>query len=343
MKECLCGAKAVYVCKPCKAAFCKDHKIVHENGRQRVHNFEKIGKKLNSELLTVIINDLSSKIQITNQCEKIISDETKRLIAKIQDMHMNALNIIKQKQQRFTMLLINCQKRLRDDELKEIEQELMKTLVIENSPPYKFEESINFFNLDFLKETQKIDQISSMPIAFAKIFLEEYYGLFLETHTCSVKSIVITNGNSHIISSSNSDTIRFWNLQTRTQEAPLRTSGVSILSLAVTSDSKYIVSGCSDNTVRIWNFQERTCEIVLEGHTDTVLCVSVSRDSTYIASASKDTTVIIWSLQHRQQVVVLEGHSLEVLTVCLSRDNKYIVSGSEDMTVRVWNLQRAVE
>ena len=65
MEKCPCGQKAVYICKSSKATYCKVHKIMHEKGTKRVHIFEKIEKKLNSELRTIIMNDLSSKIQLT--------------------------------------------------------------------------------------------------------------------------------------------------------------------------------------------------------------------------------------------------------------------------------------
>ena len=179
MEECLCGEKAVYVCKPCKAMFCKVHRIVHEEGKQRVHIFEKIGKKLTSEIRTIIMNDLSSKIQLTDKCEKMLIDETKRIIAKIQEMHIHALNIIKQKQQRYIMLFMDCQKRLRCDKLKEIEQEFMSSLIIEKPSPHSCEEFSTFYNLEFLQETEKIGQISSMPIADAEMFFGRILWLIL--------------------------------------------------------------------------------------------------------------------------------------------------------------------
>ena len=200
MEECLCGEKAVYVCKPCKAMFCKVHRIVHEEGKQRVHIFEKIGKKLASKLRIIIMNDLASKIQLTDKCEKMLIDETKRIIAKIQEIHIHALSIIKQKQQRYTMLFIDCQKRLRCDKLKEIEQELLSSLIIEKPSPHSCEEFSTFYNLEFLQVTDKIGKISSMPIADAKCFLAEFYGLFLETHTDPVDSMAITPDNTHLVS-----------------------------------------------------------------------------------------------------------------------------------------------
>ena len=342
MEECLCGVKALYVCKPCKAIFCNEHKTVHENGKQRIHIFEKIGKKLRFEQQNKIICDILSKLQVVNKCEKLIIDETIRLMAKIQKLHMQALDIIKQKQQRYTMLLINCRKRLRDDQLNEIEQELMKSLVIKDPSSQKFKESFNFYKLEFLQETQKIDQIGSMPLYNALNCLKEDYGLFLETHGDTLRGIEITNDNSHIVSLSVSSII-FWNLQTRTQVACLKPYDIQITCMAITSDCKFIISGCYDSTVRIWSFQERTCVDLLEGHSDIINSVAVSRDNAYIASASRDTTVIIWSLNHRQPASVLRGHTLGVMAVIISRDNKYIVSSSEDMTVRVWDLQQGIE
>ena len=330
MEECICGKKTAYYCLPCKATFCKEHKTIHVQGKQRVlHVFEKIGKKLNSEKVTKIIFDLSSKIQIANKCEIVINDQFIRIMAEIQDMHIQTINIIKEKQKYYTNLLINCKKKLHDNQIKEIEQELFKSIVIK-PPSYKFKEFLILCDRNFLQETKKIDQS----------LLEESYGLFLESRTGPVCSIAITNSNSHIISSSYCDTIRIWNLHNRTQEPPFRTYGISVYCLTITSDSKYIIAGCFDKTVRILNFQDRICETILKGHTDSVRCVSVSRNSKYIASASKDKTLIIWSLQSREQIAVLRGHTLEVLAVRIATDSKYIISGSKDRTIRVWNLQQ---
>ena len=112
MEKCPCGEKAVYICKPCKGTFCKVDKIMHEKGTQRVHIFEKIGKKLNSKLRTIVMNDLSSKIQLTDECEEILNGETKRIMAKIQKMHIHALNIIKQKQKKYTHAFYQLPKKI---------------------------------------------------------------------------------------------------------------------------------------------------------------------------------------------------------------------------------------
>ena len=68
----------------------------------------------------------------------------------------------------------------------------MKSLIIKKPTPHNLRRISKFYNLKFLQETEKIGQISSMPTADAKGFLEESYGLFLETHTGSVYSIALT-------------------------------------------------------------------------------------------------------------------------------------------------------
>ena len=48
MRDCICGDRAVYLCKPCQEAVCKKHRALHEEGKQREHFYEKLGQKLNA-------------------------------------------------------------------------------------------------------------------------------------------------------------------------------------------------------------------------------------------------------------------------------------------------------
>ena len=120
MGKCFCGIKSLYLCKPCNAALCKLHKILHEEDQQKEHIFEKLRRKLSSLELAQIAENLLSKISATNECRIRIIDETESLIAKIQSMCMQSLKKIKQKQQYYAALLGNCQKRLLNNQLKEI-------------------------------------------------------------------------------------------------------------------------------------------------------------------------------------------------------------------------------
>ena len=79
MKECFCGEPARYFCKTHDAATCKKHKALHEEGKKRDHFYEKLGKKFTPQRLAKIVESLSSKIKIADQCADQILEESKIL------------------------------------------------------------------------------------------------------------------------------------------------------------------------------------------------------------------------------------------------------------------------
>ena len=76
-----------------------------------------------------------------------------------------------------------------------------------------------------------------------------------------MNSVVLTIDNNYIISCSNDETIRIWNLKTASEEFKLIGHRGSITSVVVTNDNKYIISCSTDSTIRFWNIQARRQEI----------------------------------------------------------------------------------
>ena len=76
----------------------------------------------------------------------------------------------------------------------------------------------------------------------------------LQGHTSSVLTVAVTSDNKYIVSGSDDNTIRIWNLLEKRQETVFRGHTDSVNSVAMTSDNKYIISGSDDNTIRIWKF-----------------------------------------------------------------------------------------
>ena len=181
MKDCVCGDRALYFCKTHKAAVCKKHKALHEEGKQRDHIYEKLGQKLTAQRLAKIVESLSSKIKIADQCADQILEESKRIVETIIKSCMQALGMVQQKKRYYADLLRICHKRIFDDQIKEFEKIARASLVV--NIPHQFNEIQNLYTSDFLKEFETVKDISTMPVENAKLLLEEEYGLFLEGHT----------------------------------------------------------------------------------------------------------------------------------------------------------------
>ena len=322
MKSCVCGKQALYFCRSCLLSICKEHKITYEKENQSSHIFDKL-QKLTLRQISKITESLTSKINKASECEQQIIDKTESLLAEIQRMCMQAIDIIKEKKQKYASLLKLCSTLLFDDQKNEIERESRISHTI-NIPSIEFKGITMFYTSDFLEELEIVKNIPSMPVQDAKYLLEENYGLYLQGHSGPVTSLAITADNKHIItvSGGHDNTLRIWNLQNKTQEAILEGHYECVNAVAVANDNIHIVSGADDMTVRIWSLQDKVEVAILEGHTDTVDSVAITSDNKYIVSGGRDMVIIIWSLEDKSLLSTLTlscGFFLCFFCVCPSR------------------------
>ena len=79
MKDCICGNRALYFCKPHQVAVCKKHKVLHEEGNEREHINEKFGQNLTAQRLAKIVQSLSLKIKIAENVQSKFEKELREL------------------------------------------------------------------------------------------------------------------------------------------------------------------------------------------------------------------------------------------------------------------------
>ena len=121
----------------------------------------------------------------------------------------------------------------------------------------------------FLNET-KLSPKTWKKIKIINHQLESAFGIFLEGHSDSVNSLIVTSDNKYIISGSSDKTIRIWNLLEKRQERVLKGHKSEVNSIAVTSDNKYVVSCSCNNSISVWNLLEKKPASLLQGHTSSV-------------------------------------------------------------------------
>lgn len=73
----------------------------------------------------------------------------------------------------------------------------------------------------------------------------------LEGHDGPVHCVVFTSDGQRVISGSQDQTIKVWDVNTMTEEFTLKGHDECVLSVCLTSDDKFIISGSIDKTVRI--------------------------------------------------------------------------------------------
>ena len=74
-------------------------------------------------------------------------------------------------------------------------------------------------------------------------------------HTGSVASIAITPDGKHIVSGSNDETIKLWDIQSGKEIRSFEGHTFFVNSIAITPDGKHIVSGSNDKTIKLWDIQ----------------------------------------------------------------------------------------
>ena len=251
-------------------------------------------------------------------------------------MSMQALKIINEKHQDYAKLLRLCQKRLANDEIKEIQRKSAMFLMIK-MPNYELDKIENFCASNFLKELELAKEIASMRRSNAADFLGKKFGLWLEGHTSEIKNIKISSDDKYIVSSGDDNTLRIWDLQNKTQKAILQRDVHWIDRIAVTSDNKYIVYS-EHNFIQLLNIQNKKQETILRFSSKITNAIVITSDSRYIIYDEKKC-VIIWDIQEKRKKATLEGHGSSINSIALTSDNKYIVSASNDKTLIIWDLQ----
>ncbi|MEZ0073799.1 caspase family protein [Planotetraspora sp. GP83] len=173
----------------------------------------------------------------------------------------------------------------------------------------------------------------------------------LTGHTGAVLTIATTtlNGRAIAVTGSRDNTVRMWDLTTRTQLGkPLtgHTSWVNAVATGELGDGRPIaVTGGGDGTVRVWDLTTRTqFGKRLAGHTSGVKALAVGRlDGRPIAvTGGSDLTVRVWDLTTRTQLGdPLTGHTSSIRALAIGElDGRPIaVTAGKDTTLRLWDLQ----
>lgn len=167
----------------------------------------------------------------------------------------------------------------------------------------------------------------------------------LTGHSESINAVAISSNGQILVSGSEDNTIKLWDLHTGECLVTLEGHEAGVRAIAISPDGQLLVSGSADHTIKLWQLPGSVGEPIcpdpihtLTGHSDWVRCLAISPDGQLLASGSQDKTIKLWQLETGELKSTLVGHWGEVNCLAVSSDGQRLTSCSWDETIRLWHL-----
>jgi eukaryotic-like serine/threonine-protein kinase len=137
--------------------------------------------------------------------------------------------------------------------------------------------------------------------------------------------------------------VRFWDVATRAELAPLRLPLRTARVVAFSPDGRRLAAGGDDPKVVIVDANSGELLAEMSGFTGRIQSVAFSPDGRQILTAGQDPTLRLWDTETGRLVRAFTGHSLEVLAAVFHPDGTRIASGGHDRSICLWNIATGEE
>ena len=160
-------------------------------------------------------------------------------------------------------------------------------------------------------------------------------------HSDWIRSLAFSPDGQAIVSGSNDETARLWDVKTGQLIHMLTGHEQRIKSVGISPDGGIIASASANSIIKLWSLQtgKRQCTIKTSDNPATVLnAIVISPRGNIIASASASTqgTVKLWDLENGKRKYAVAAHDSSVLALAFSPDGQVLVSGSKSSNIKVW-------
>ncbi|KAF8948117.1 hypothetical protein BGZ47_006375 [Haplosporangium gracile] len=160
-------------------------------------------------------------------------------------------------------------------------------------------------------------------------------------HTRSITGLAFSPSGLQLVSSSNDETIRLWDLAEPSKPGRVIDGDhgvVYCVAFSPDAGGQHIISGHLNRNIHLWDAATGEHLRCFSGHTAGVCSVTFSQDGRWIASSSPDGTARLWDAESGVQLSLFEGHEWVVSEVAFSPMHQQIASCSFDGTVRLWDM-----
>lgn len=168
----------------------------------------------------------------------------------------------------------------------------------------------------------------------------------LQGHEGLVTCCAISAHGSLLVSASEDQTLRFWDIKTGQELlppiVPTMEDGDSIYACAISADGTSLIFTCGIG-LAVWDVPTRTERFTAFGHPGILLGCTLSPDERWMLSASVDGSIKGWLTTQDIDIFVFFGHSDNVNWCAINTSSDRMVSASDDQTLKIWSVPPVIE
>jgi hypothetical protein len=153
--------------------------------------------------------------------------------------------------------------------------------------------------------------------------------------------------DGRVLASGSNNTIRLWDVTSRSQLRQLSGHTGFVSSLAFSAHGDELASASGDNTIKLWNAKSGKEILTIAGDKSDYYfsAVTFSPDDRFLIAGTGDGKVKVWeiSISGLRIIQTLEGDAIRVLAVAVSPDGTRLAASGNTGTVRVWDFSSGRE
>ena len=162
----------------------------------------------------------------------------------------------------------------------------------------------------------------------------------IELDDGSMYNVTFSPDDSYLFTTSEDETIRFWNVNTAECGSEFEGHTARIACVKLSLDSMFLVSASDDSTIRIWDAITGECLHILSERIGIISDLEISFDSQFLVSCSAQYAEMrVWSIRTGQCMHVLESPDDPPASIKLVPASYTLISGHEKRNVRVWDIE----